>query len=81
MKKSDFLRQCFGGLKKGMTFQVMGGPHDGKIFEITKSTNVKDVDGFNGIEVTFQDGQIEVCAIQIMMDAIDGLYEHNLKMI
>ncbi len=79
MRRSEFNRGV-GGYKVGQTFEMVDGPQKGVTFEITK-IGVKDADGFNAAELKYSSGEIEIAAIAILDDMLDGKFEFGVKFI
>ncbi len=79
MKKSEFNRQ-FGGWRVGQELEMIDGPQKGTILKITK-IGIKDDQGFDAMEITYSSGEIEIAALAIMDDAIDGKFEYQLKFV
>jgi hypothetical protein len=73
MKRSMFVEQV-GGLRIGRSFHTDPATHS---FTITAG-GLRDSDGFDAVELTYDDGTKEVAAIQCLRDALDGLYENKL---
>ncbi len=79
MKGSEF-NKCLGGWKIGQKLEMISGPEKGTILEITK-VGIHDDQGFPAVEITYSSGEVEVSAIQILDDCINGRFEHQVKFI
>ena len=79
MEKTKAMRQCGTNMiEKGKKFQAAEDSEAPETtFEIIE-TDVKDEDGFDAVKLQYNDGSIEIAAIEVMEN---GINNHGLRVL